>query len=147
MNKLKTFFLTDAGWLTKKGELVLFWGGASLMFGPLYLVSLGYLNFTVAFLSFSVGTAMAVATGYEGQARMFGFQPPFTEDPLGWRRAKRSYAPMPETRLPACDEAALCDEVPPHETRDTDALPGIELLGAGPRKSTSPPTIKEAQIK
>lgn len=104
MNRWKDFFFTDAGWLTKKGGDVLFWGGLVLMLLPLYLMLEGYVSVVVVGIPMGLGAAMTAATGYEGQAKKFGFQPPFTEDPLGWRKAKRTYPGATVTRLHESDD-------------------------------------------
>lgn len=39
------------------------------------------------------GGAMAYLGGYGGLSRKMGMQPPFTNDPLGWRQAKSTYTP------------------------------------------------------
>ena len=37
------------------------------------------------------GTVLIGLAGYEARARALELQPPFTNDPLGWRKAKESY--------------------------------------------------------
>jgi len=38
-----------------------------------------------------VGGALGYLGAYGGLAKKFGFEAPFTNDPLGWRKAKKSY--------------------------------------------------------
>lgn len=38
-----------------------------------------------------IGCGIGYLGAYGGLARKFGFQNPFTDDPLGWREAKKSY--------------------------------------------------------
>lgn len=38
-----------------------------------------------------VGGLFGYVGAYGGLARKFGFSAPFTSDPLGWRKAKKSY--------------------------------------------------------
>jgi len=84
------YFFKD-GWLTKRGRWTCFILGWLLMLGPLWLATIGVLSFFIAFLIFCVGLVFGLANGYEGKAKLFGYQAPFTNDPLGWRKAKKSY--------------------------------------------------------
>lgn len=39
----------------------------------------------------SIGLGVAAVGGFSGRANAIGVPPPFTSDPLGWRKAKRNY--------------------------------------------------------
>jgi len=58
-----------------------------------------------------VGGALSYAAAYGGLAKKFGFQAPFTNDPLGWRKAKQSYKAEPvEASEPKNDSAPKRDD-------------------------------------
>lgn len=88
--KIYNFFFKD-GWLTKNGSRFFFWMGWVFMLLPLWLATHRLMNFYFAFLLFCIGVVMGLVDGYEGKAKQFGYQAPFTNDPLGWRKAKQSY--------------------------------------------------------
>lgn len=84
------YFFKD-GWLTKRGRWTCFTLGWVLMLGPLWLATIGILSFSIAFLLFCIGLVFGLANAYEGRAKLFGYQAPFTSDPIGWQKAKKSY--------------------------------------------------------
>jgi len=131
MNKLRTFLIAESGWLTKEGRIVLFWGGLALMVGALYLISSGYMNYFVLGIMVGLGTAMTATTKYEWQAKRAGFQPPFTEDPLGWRRAKSTYPPvivMPiDERDDGCSTAQCFPATSPHPVGPESRIQETEI--------------------
>jgi hypothetical protein len=43
------------------------------------------------FLGLCLGLAIAAVGGFSGRAHALDLPPPFTKDPLGWRKAKESY--------------------------------------------------------
>lgn len=47
-----------------------------------------------------IGAVLGYAAAYGGLAKQFGFQPPFTNDPLGWRKAKETYKTEEEAAKP-----------------------------------------------
>jgi hypothetical protein len=85
---LKTFFLKN-GHLTD--------GGAGLL-GILGVLVLGCVAFFFEnwsgfwfWLLALIGGGLGYVGAYGGLAKKFGFEAPFTNDPLGWRNAKKSY--------------------------------------------------------
>ena len=92
------FFAPD-GWLTPKGDLVITFTGWLLMLGPWFLPIPFWLTYTL----FCIGLVLGAYIGYEGQAKQAGYPPPFKKDPLGWRKAKESYAPGPDDKKTPID--------------------------------------------
>ena len=90
VSNLWSFFIKD-GWLTKIGDRVLTFISLFLISISLWLIYEDKINAWVGFLLITLGSAIGLLVGYEGKARQFGFQAPFTNDPLGWREAKKSY--------------------------------------------------------
>ena len=43
-----------------------------------------------------LGLGLAALGGFSGRAKALGLAPPFTNDPLGWRAAKKSYKEQSE---------------------------------------------------
>lgn len=85
---MKSFFLKD-GHLTE--------GGADLLgtIGILILCCVAYFfknwsGFWFWLLAL-IGGCLGYVGAYGGLAKKFGFEAPFTNDPLGWRKAKKSY--------------------------------------------------------
>jgi hypothetical protein len=74
------------------GKLTLAGGGLLLIAGIFTI----YLSFAflpgaiLKVLGASTGLAMAAVAGFGGRAQGLGIKP-FTNDPLGWRKAKKSY--------------------------------------------------------
>lgn len=75
--------------------------GKLTVLGVFFLVIVGFL---VVYLSveyvawklgkligLSVGLALAAIGGFSGEASALDLPPPFTNDPLGWRKAKQTY--------------------------------------------------------
>jgi hypothetical protein len=91
MKKISDLKLFEDGWLTKRGQWVFFLGGWILIILPLWLLIEGVIGREVAIFLFCVGLVLALIFAYEGKAKQFGYQAPFTSDPMGWRRAKESY--------------------------------------------------------
>jgi hypothetical protein len=90
IRKLLEILFKD-GWLTAKGRWTFSVIGWTLVVLPLWLAHQKIINGHVAFMLFSVGIALAQVVNYEAKSKQFSYQPPFTADPLGWRRAKESY--------------------------------------------------------
>lgn len=86
--KLISFFLKD-GHLTSRGADSLGVAGVLIIWGAAYFFDewSGLWFWTLAIL----GGALGYLGAYGGLARKFGFSAPFTNDPLGWRKAKKSY--------------------------------------------------------
>jgi hypothetical protein len=62
----------------------------------------GFLFWTCAL----AGGMLGYMGAYGGLAKKFGLQPPFTNDPLGWRNAKKSYeieSDVPHGNMPDRD--------------------------------------------
>jgi hypothetical protein len=89
-NKAWSFFVKD-GWLTKKGGGVLTIASLALIVVPLWLIYENYLNGKIGLILLGIGSVLGAVVGYEGKAKQSGFLAPFTNDPLGWRKAKQSY--------------------------------------------------------
>jgi|LauGreDrversion4_2_1035121.scaffolds.fasta_scaffold145471_2 hypothetical protein len=82
-------FLFDKGHITERGSDVLAIAGIAITWGCAY-----FFNEWEGFwfwLLISAGVVIAYIGIYGRQAKQFGFQAPFTNDPLGWRKAKQSY--------------------------------------------------------
>ena len=79
------FFIRD-GNLTIAGAFLLVAFGFWLSY-----MSLEYLPFTLLkVIGLSIGLAVAAIGGFSGRAKSLELKP-FTNDPLGWRKAKESY--------------------------------------------------------
>ncbi len=89
-NKLWSFFVKD-GWLTKNGDRVLTAGCLLFIGVPLWLIYEDRVNTMAGLFLLFFGIFLGAIVGYEGKAKQFGFQAPFTNDPLGWRKAKKTY--------------------------------------------------------
>ena len=81
------WFITETGWLRKSASFVLFLISLALMMLPWFLNIPSWLMLTLCL----AGVVIGAINGYEGKAKQFGFSAPFTNDPLGWRKAKESY--------------------------------------------------------
>jgi hypothetical protein len=65
----------------------------------LFLMGLSILLASIAFsptvwmwwLGISLGLGCMAVAGFSGRAHALGLPPPFTNDPLGWRKAKATY--------------------------------------------------------
>lgn len=89
-NKLINFFIRK-GWLTIKGDRILTFASLLLIGVPLWLIYKDLIDPRISFVLLLIGILLGAIVGYEGKAKQFGFQAPFTDDPLGWREAKKSY--------------------------------------------------------
>ncbi|WP_146097403.1 hypothetical protein [Rhodoferax sp. TS-BS-61-7] len=77
----------SSGWLKRRWSYVFSFGGLFLAIAPWFLeIHVGY-----CLLLTLIGSAISLIGSYESKAKQFGFQAPFTNDPLGWRKAKKSY--------------------------------------------------------
>jgi hypothetical protein len=75
--------------------------GKLTVLGVFILVATGFLMsyLSLEFLPYrwmrlvglSVGLGLAAIGGFSGRAKALGLPPPFTNDPLGWRAAKKRY--------------------------------------------------------
>ena len=87
---LKLFLIE--GRLTLLGSFGLVLSGFLMVYG-----SLEFLPFRWAKLvGVSLGLALAAVGGLSGRASAIGLPPPFTNDPLSWRAAKKSYDQAPD---------------------------------------------------
>ncbi len=90
VSKLWSFFVKH-GWLTKNGDRVLTSVSLLLICGSVWLIHEDKINAWVGFTLITLGSVIGLLVGYEGKAKQFGYKAPFTNDPLGWREAKKSY--------------------------------------------------------
>ena len=79
-------FLRD-GYLTFFGAICVVFLGLGLIYLSLEFLPYRWLKIVGA----SIGLAIAAIGGFNGRAHAVGLPPPFTNDPLGWRKAKESY--------------------------------------------------------
>lgn len=77
------------GHLSQRGSEVLGLIGVAIIFAVAYFFDdwSGFWFWTLALF----GGLLGYVGAYGGLARKFGFEAPFTNDPLGWRKAKKSY--------------------------------------------------------
>lgn len=75
------------GRFTNLGALLTFFVGLSIIAG----VVIWPVNALVFGGGICLGLVMIGLSGYEANASALGLPPPFTRDPLGWRKAKQSY--------------------------------------------------------
>jgi hypothetical protein len=85
------FFFVKDGWLTKNGDRVLTSISLILICTSIWLIHEDRINSWIGFALITLGSVLGLLVGYEGKAKQFGYQAPFTNDPLGWREAKKSY--------------------------------------------------------
>lgn len=83
---IKRLFLRD-GWFTLLGSFSCFAVGLLIVGSVVWFEP----QPIVAMVGLITGLPMMGLAGYEARARAIGLQPPFTRDPLGWRKAKESY--------------------------------------------------------
>jgi hypothetical protein len=85
-------FLFEKGHLTSRGADTLGVMGVAIIWGAAYFFEKwsGFWFWALALL----GGALGYIGAYGGLAKTFGFSAPFTNDPLGWRKAKKSYQPQ-----------------------------------------------------
>jgi hypothetical protein len=86
MNRFKIF--TPSGWFSKYWGAVFSFGGLFLALFPWFLDGV---NVGISVVITCIGSAISLLGSYEAKAKQFGFQAPFTNDPLGWRKAKQTY--------------------------------------------------------
>lgn len=80
-------FVSASGWFAGWWGAVFSLGGLLVAVVPWFLdVHIGY-----RLLWTFVGSAISLLGSYEAKAKQFGYPAPFTNDPLGWRKAKKSY--------------------------------------------------------
>ena len=89
--------------LIRKAIPFFFMNGELTGLGVFTAVTLGILStyLSVEFLPFKglkilglcIGVVFIGIGGYSARAKALGLPPPFTSDPLGWRKAKESYKP------------------------------------------------------
>lgn len=79
--------ITSDGWFARKWGEILSFGGLAIAALPWFLeIDVVYcLLLTVA------GSVVSLIGSFEAKARQFGLLAPFTRDPIGWRKAKRTY--------------------------------------------------------
>lgn len=83
---MKQFFILD-GKLTLLGVFLLVIVGFLIVY-----LSVEYVPWKWGkLIGLSVGLALAGLGGFSGRASALDLSPPFTNDPLGWRKAKKSY--------------------------------------------------------
>jgi hypothetical protein len=84
--KLK-FELIRGGRFTYLGSIFCFSTGAAI----LWISISSQLHWLVFLFGLCFGLVLMGIAGYEARAQALGLPPPFTNDPLGWRKAKQSY--------------------------------------------------------
>jgi len=86
MKRISRLLLTE-GKLTGFGVALLFLVGLSIL-----LASIAFSpTVWMWWLGISVGLGCMAVAGFSGRAHALGLPPPFTNDPLGWRKAKATY--------------------------------------------------------
>lgn len=77
------------GHLSQRGSDILGLIGVAVVFAAAFCFDdwSGFWFWTFAL----VGGFLGYLGAYGGLARKFGFEAPFTNDPLGWRKAKKTY--------------------------------------------------------
>ena len=89
------------GWFTAHWGSVFSIGGLLLAALPWFFS----LHIGLCLILTLVGSAVSLLGSYEAKAKQFDFQAPFTNDPLGWRKAKESYKSDPaQTDDPSKDK-------------------------------------------
>jgi hypothetical protein len=82
----KELFL-KGGWFTLLGSFLCFFSGLAMIGLVLWIEP----QRVISLIGLGSGTVLVGLAGYEARARALKLQPPFTGDPLGWRKAKESY--------------------------------------------------------
>lgn len=80
-------FFLNGGRLTGMGVLFAVVLGAGLAYGSLSFLPTKFWKL----LGLSIGLGIMGIGAYSARASALGLPPPFTNDPLGWREAKKSY--------------------------------------------------------
>jgi hypothetical protein len=83
---LSDYFLKD-GRFTHVGALTTFGFGVGII---ALVLSFPVIDW-VFFGGICIGVVLIALAAYDTQANTLGRPPPFTNDPLGWRKAKKSY--------------------------------------------------------
>lgn len=79
--------ITSEGWLARSWGRVFSYGGLALAVLPWFLeIGVVYCLLLTVF-----GSVVSLIGSYEEKARQFGLPAPFTRDPIGWRKAKKTY--------------------------------------------------------
>ncbi len=103
MKFLKFFYLE--GHITERGSDVFAIVGIAIIWGCAYFFRDwgGFLFWLLV----SVGVVISYVGIFGRQAKQFGFEAPFTNDPLGWRKARKTYHSGTDAKKPTDkDEAA-----------------------------------------
>lgn len=79
--------ITSEGWLTRTWGRVFSYGGIAIAVLPWFLE----IDFMYCLLMAVAGSVVSLIASYEAKARLLGLPAPFTRDPIGWRKAKRTY--------------------------------------------------------
>ena len=84
---MKTELFLKDGWFTKIGSFTCLFSGVAIVGLVVWLEppKMIYIIFLI------IGLVLVGLAGCEARARALELQPPFTSDPLGWRKAKESY--------------------------------------------------------
>jgi hypothetical protein len=102
--------------MIKEGWLVGYWGYIFSVGGLIIAIVPWLINLHVGLSLFVsiIGCLISLTASYEAKAKLFGYQAPFTNDPLGWRKAKQSYKQEPnepsEPAQPQGDQTPKRDE-------------------------------------
>jgi hypothetical protein len=89
------------GKLTGRGAVLLFLIGISIMLGSVVYLPTVWMRW----LGTSVGLGCMAVAGYSGRAKALGLPPPFTNDPLGWRKAKATYKQQADAGVDSSDSS------------------------------------------
>ncbi len=81
--------LFESGHLTSRGADLLGIMGVATIWGTAYLLE--EWSGILFWVLMSIGSVLGYIGSYGGLAKIFGFSAPFTNDPLGWRKAKKTY--------------------------------------------------------
>ena len=86
-------------WYINEGRFTHLGGLVTLIFGLSFaFLSVAFIPFVwLRYVGLVIGLTIAAIAGYEGKAHGLGLPPPFTRDPLGWRKAKGSYKKEADT--------------------------------------------------
>ncbi|SDC49591.1 hypothetical protein SAMN05444679_103214 [Variovorax sp. CF079] len=90
MKNFIQLFLAD-GKLTGLGVAILFLVGVLILLGSMAFLPMVWMRW----LGASLGLGCMAVAGLSGRAHALGLPPPFTNDPLGWRKAKATYKQKP----------------------------------------------------
>ena len=84
---MKVELFLKGGWFTQLGSFSCLFTGLSIVGFVVWVEppKIIYIIFLI------IGVVLVGLAGCEARARALGLEPPFTNDPLGWRKAKESY--------------------------------------------------------